>query len=121
MPTGVSSKRSLRPERFSVLTSFPRMDTRSFRAGFSRALPLNYYERMLSDALIGDVIGPHASYDARGLNTDQPWVTGAALGISRQVWQDLGGFDRTFFLFFEDIDLCLRHRKQGGRCGVSEI
>lgn len=56
----------------------------------------------------------------QGLMTDQlAWVTGAALGISRPVWEDLGGFDRTFFLFFEDIDLCLRHRKRGGRCGVS--
>ena len=24
-----------------------------------------------------------------------------------------------FFSIFEDIDLCLRHRKRGGRCGVS--
>ncbi len=57
----------------------------------------------------------------QGLHTDRlAWVTGAALGISRSVWNALGGFDPAFFLFFEDIDLCLRHRRGGGRCGVSQ-
>ena len=120
MPTGVSSKRSLRPERFSVPTSFPDGQVELW-AGFSRALPLNYYERMLSDALIGDVIGPHASYAPPGLKYDGPACLGdwCCLRDFSSIWQDLGGFDRTFFLFFEDIDLCLRHRKRGGRCGVS--
>ena len=44
---------------------FSPMDARSFRVGFSRALPLNYYELMLSGVLIGAVIGRHVSCDAK--------------------------------------------------------
>ena len=48
------------------------------------------------------------------------WVTGAALALTRSRWDRLGGFDPAFFLFFEDIDLCLRHRKEGGLCVISK-
>lgn len=48
------------------------------------------------------------------------WVTGAALALTRKRWEQLGGFDPAFFLFFEDIDLCLRHRKAGGLCVISK-
>jgi GT2 family glycosyltransferase len=41
------------------------------------------------------------------------WVTGAALFIRKSVFDKLNGFDERFFLFYEDIDLCLRLRKAG--------
>ena len=39
--------------------------------------------------------------------------TGACLLISRQLWNELGGFDETFFNGGEDVDLCLRARERG--------
>lgn len=40
---------------------------------------------------------------------------GAAFGISHQAWRTVGGFDPTYFLYNEDVDLCLRLRRRGYR------
>ncbi|TPG58942.1 glycosyltransferase family 2 protein [Hymenobacter nivis] len=36
------------------------------------------------------------------------WALGAAMVLRRSVYQQLGGFDEKFFLYVEDVDLCLR-------------
>ena len=43
---------------------------------------------------------------------EQP--AGAFLMVRRQVWEELGGFDESFFpLWFEDVDFCRRIRDRG--------
>lgn len=41
------------------------------------------------------------------------WISGCGLFLSRELFQNLDGFDKSFFLYFEDVDLCLRAKKQG--------
>lgn len=41
------------------------------------------------------------------------WVIGGCMMIRTNVMVQLGGFDKRFFLFFEDIDLCRRVEKMG--------
>lgn len=36
------------------------------------------------------------------------WVLGAAMFVRRQAYHDIGGFDESFFLYGEDVDLCYR-------------
>lgn len=36
------------------------------------------------------------------------WVTGAALFIRKKIFLELNGFDESFFMYFEDKDLCKR-------------
>ena len=43
-----------------------------------------------------------------------PVLTGATLLISRPLWHRLGGFDEQYFLYGEDVDLCIRAKRLSG-------
>jgi N-acetylglucosaminyl-diphospho-decaprenol L-rhamnosyltransferase len=42
-----------------------------------------------------------------------PWVTGCCMLLRRGCVEELGGLDRDFFLYYEDVDLCRRARAKG--------
>ncbi len=42
-------------------------------------------------------------------------VPGCTMMVSRRAWEQLGGFDETIFLYWEDTDLCWRAWLQGWR------
>jgi N-acetylglucosaminyl-diphospho-decaprenol L-rhamnosyltransferase len=44
---------------------------------------------------------------------DVPWVVGACFVARRAAWEAVGGFDPSYFLYFEDVDLCWRLRQAG--------
>ncbi|MGO3886167.1 MAG: glycosyltransferase [Mycetocola sp.] len=48
-----------------------------------------------------------------------PWLSGACLAVSDQLWQRLGGFDEDYFLYWEDVDLSWRAREMGARLEVA--
>lgn len=44
---------------------------------------------------------------------DVPWVVGACFVARRDAWEEVGGFDEGYFLYFDDVDLCWRLRQAG--------
>jgi hypothetical protein len=44
---------------------------------------------------------------------DVPWVKGAVLAIRRAAFEEAGGFDERFFMYYEETDLCLRLAQHG--------
>lgn len=44
---------------------------------------------------------------------DVDWVPGASMVMRRQVLEQVGLFDETFFLYYEETDLCHRAKKAG--------
>lgn len=58
-------------------------------------------------------LGFPADHRAVAASREFQAVTGACLLIRRELYQELGGFDTAFWNVYEDIDLCLRLRKQG--------
>ncbi len=43
------------------------------------------------------------------------WMSGAALFLTRERFLALQGFDTGYFLYFEDVDLCLRAKEMGSK------
>ncbi|MEQ6434609.1 glycosyltransferase [Comamonas sp. w2-DMI] len=48
------------------------------------------------------------------------WVNAACIVLPLPVWQAVHGFDEAYFMYCEDVDLCLRVRLAGGRLQRAE-
>lgn len=63
----------------------------------------------------GRVNGTYRLFAAPGEQREAVWLTGAVVASTREVMQSLGPWDESFFLYYEDTDLCVRARDLGIR------
>lgn len=59
----------------------------------------------------------HSKGELSELKGDIAWVLGASMIARDSVLKDIGGFDERFFIYGEDLDLCLSVRKAGWAIG----
>lgn len=70
--------------------------------------------------------GRHFQYGARDATPQEqaimptPFVTGCAMLISKAVIEKIGLLEESFFMYYEDIDYCLRAKRAGFMCVVAQ-
>jgi len=55
----------------------------------------------------------------RGDIFETDWISGGAMLVRRDIFEKTGGFDENFFMYFEDVDLCLRAKKLGAKIAIN--
>lgn len=69
------------------------------------------------DRLMPSIFPPAFQIEWDHMDTrDVDQVMGAFLMVRRDLFERLGGFDERFFVYYDDVDLCLRVHQAGWRC-----
>jgi GT2 family glycosyltransferase len=72
---------------------------------FERAMRLGICSRLLSRWLVAPPVTEETKV------TD--WLAGASVLVRRQVFEQVGPLDSRYFLYYEELDFCLRAARQG--------
>lgn len=67
---------------------------------------------LISKALRGSIVAPPLPQ----VSAQVDWVAGASVLLRAKMLRDIGCFDETFFLYFEETDLCKRAAVAGWDC-----
>ena len=57
-----------------------------------------------------------AAYQIPEAETPIDWVAGASLMVRREVFEAIGLLDESYFMYFEEVDFCLRAARAGWPC-----
>jgi GT2 family glycosyltransferase len=80
---------------------------------------INYYSTPDVAWFHGSVVNPinmeiiHENESQKLCPTSVPWLTGCAMIVSNDVFSVVSGFDETFFMYSEDVDVSLRMTSMG--------
>lgn len=71
--------------------------------------------RLVRGVKAGDAAALRRARALADREQEPDWVSASCFLARRQALEAAGGFDESFFLYEEDVDLCLRVRRAGGR------
>ncbi|MEY9954282.1 glycosyltransferase family 2 protein [Leifsonia sp. EB34] len=133
MNAGVARARGLGARRFLLINPDATIDRASLEALAARsaAEPLALLSPVVrrsdgspwsvgSDVYLRD--GRIRSAVRRGTVPGErvPWLSGACLFVTAELWDAVGGFADEYFLYWEDVDLSLRVTRAGGTLALVE-
>lgn len=88
-----------------------RLPDGSIDPGCRQAAP-GLYSAFMQLIGLGSRVSPDVESNA-DQGTDVPSLSGAFMMVPRDLWQQLGGFDESFFMYCEETDLCFRIHQLG--------
>lgn len=103
--TGIAGSRLEFPDGTPQVSAFR---FPSIASELASGLQLGVLSRLLSDRLVPMPLSDHGF--------EAGWVCGAGLMIRREVIDQIGLLDDGFFMYFEEVDFCLRAHRAGWRC-----
>jgi len=65
------------------------------------------------DGRIPGAVEPRSQPREDGDGLEVAWVWGSGMMVRREVFERLGGFDESFFMYYEDLEWCWRIRRAG--------
>jgi len=78
---------------------------------------LSEFERELRLGVVSRALAPWATVLAVPATTRKvDWVSGASMLVRREVFEEVGLLDEGYFLYYEEVDLCLRAARAGWGC-----
>ncbi len=99
-------------------SSFENLDGSDWTIAFNFITPLGEFERGIKFGPVSRLLRRRVT--ARTMPQDQPspvdWVAGASLIVRREVFDTIGLMDEAYFLYFEEVDFCLRAANANWPC-----
>lgn len=94
--------------------SFEHADGTAWTIAFRFPSLASELESGAGTGFVSRALAPHVVARTMGPEPERiGWCSGASMMVRREVLETVGGFDESFFLYFEEIDLCARLHAAG--------
>jgi N-acetylglucosaminyl-diphospho-decaprenol L-rhamnosyltransferase len=107
-----------RPDVGIAGSTFENLDGSTWPFAFRFMTPFSELEEGLRLSVVTRLL--RRRLVAREMEQDRPqpvdWVAGACMVIRREVFDAVGLMDEGYFLYYEEVDFCLRARRAGWPC-----
>jgi hypothetical protein len=100
---------------FSRIASAPGIGAAACRQVDALGSTLESYMFDFMDGRIPGGVQPPSREPEAGQGVEVAWVWGSGVMVRREVFERIGGFDESFFMYCEDLEWCWRMRRAGWR------